>query len=212
MKDAKFNMNAVVLIVIIFSAIGLFFTIKLPTMANMEAVNEFWPVEGTEVSVKNSNRETNGLYTGTKFDGTLRLAGEFGYDWGAYAEGRTLYINEYLTTTMGMTVIQLDRVDLDTYKKEVFIKDAILRGRTASGELVVVTGFIIPSTFPDTNSLMSAYSAASNDIRHDGMEEIRFIDPRTGETVYTQLIAKDAEAEILPMFEKLTLDDIKKGA
>ena len=43
MNDTKFTMNALVLVVAIFAAIGFFFTVKLGKLADHGAVNEYHP-------------------------------------------------------------------------------------------------------------------------------------------------------------------------
>ena len=48
MGNAKFTMNSLVIIAIIFSAILFFFTIAMVDMANPYAQNEFYPIEGTD--------------------------------------------------------------------------------------------------------------------------------------------------------------------
>lgn len=175
------------IVVLFFAVFSLFFTVNLVSMADQLAVNEFNPIEGTDqVSVIYSNLRPNGLYVGDRVNGKLKLKGYFGFDWGAYAEGSTLYINEYTNTELGMMLCKLVRVDLDTFEKEVVFSDAILRGRCASGELVVIRGFLMPSCRPATNALCKLYSFVSDSIELDGdRATVLFLDPATGEVVYS---------------------------
>lgn len=211
MRNAKFNMNALVLVVLIFSVMGLFVTVKVPSLADHSAINEFYNIEGTDVSVKYSNLFPNGLYIGTKSDGELKLEGDFGNDWGAAVEGNTLYINEYTSTVLGMVLVRVDRIDLSTFERTVLLNDSILRGRCASGELVVMTGFMMPSTYPESNPLTDLYSMSSREIRHDGSFEVRFIDPKTGETVYSVVTEDAASSKFDTLYINRTLDEILKG-
>ena len=52
MNDTKFTMNALVLVVTIFAAIGFFFTVKLGKLVDHSVVNEYYPIEGTELGVR----------------------------------------------------------------------------------------------------------------------------------------------------------------
>ena len=150
-------MNSLNIIVIIFSAILFFFTIAMVNMSSPFAQNEFFPIEGTELAVKHSNLEPDGLYKGTESTATLVLEGTFGNDWGTAVENGKIYLNEYAMTTVGLIVPEAVRVDMETYEKEVLLKNAMIRGKCASGELVVVEGFIMPTNFPKTNSLFKLY-------------------------------------------------------
>lgn len=211
MGNAKFTLNALLLVVIIFAAISLFFMVKVVDMADTGAVNDYYPIGDTGVSVRYSTQNPNGLYTGSQNTGVLRLAGSFGFDWGAAYEGSTLYINEYSTTDLGMMLCKLVKVDMNTFTKEVLFKDSMLRGRCASGELVVVSGFMMPSSHPDTNSLCKLYCFASSELYYDGSTaEVLFIDPVTGEVVYSvedgDALGDGFEARYL----ERTLEEVKK--
>ena len=52
MRESKFTMNAFLLVVLIFSALTFFVTVKLTGMADRTPVNTFTPIEGTELSVR----------------------------------------------------------------------------------------------------------------------------------------------------------------
>ena len=102
MNDTKFTMNALVLVVTIFAAIGFFFTVKLGKLADHSVVNEYYPIEGTELGVRYGKDPVSGIYRGAEYSRDLKLAGEFGYDWGAAAAGDALWINEYTKTDLGV--------------------------------------------------------------------------------------------------------------
>ena len=129
-------MNSLILVVMIISAIFFFFSIKLFNMASRRAVNDFYPIEDTSYAVRYSNLQPSGIYEGGKTTGVLKLEGSFGYDWGAAAEDGDLYLNEYDHTDLGLTLSSVVRVDTGTFEKTVLLKDSVLRGRCASGELV----------------------------------------------------------------------------
>lgn len=176
----------------IFSAIIFLFTIKLVDLSDHTAVNDYYPIEGTDLGVRYSSLSPNGIYQGGKTTGQLKLEGTFGYDWGAAVEGNTLYLNEYTSTDVGVMLCQLVRVDLDSYDKEILRRDTILRGRCASGELVCLGGYLMPSSFPATNPLCKFYAMSDPDIRPaDSSALVLFLDPATGEVVYS---VRDDEA------------------
>ena len=62
MGNAKFTMNSLVIIVIIFSAILFFFTITMVDMVNPYGQNDYYPIEGTDLAVKHSRIDPNGLF------------------------------------------------------------------------------------------------------------------------------------------------------
>ena len=73
-----------------------------------------------------------------------------------------------------------------------FRRDTILRGRCASGELVCLGGYLMPSSFPATNPLCKFYAMSDPDIRPaDTSALVLFLDPSTGEVVYS---VRDDEA------------------
>jgi hypothetical protein len=192
MNTSRFSVTALLLIAIIVSAIGLFFTVVMDNLSNHRAVNDVYPIEGTDVCVRYSSQSPDGLYTGGRVTGTLRLEGTFGYDWGAAAVGGTLYVNEYRSTALGMMLCDVVRVDLETFEKEVLFPCTILRGRCASGELVCLGGYLMPSNYPGTNSLMKLYAMSAADIRPEGTSApVLFLDPATGEVLYS---VRDDEA------------------
>ncbi len=186
MNDTKFTANALVLVVAIFSAILLYVSVRVVDVSGQAAYKDYFPIEGTELGVRYSSLKPNGLYRGGENSDELVLEGTFGYDWGAAVEGNSLYLNEYTSTDLGVMLCRLDRVDLTTCGKEVLLRDAILRGRCASGELVCLTGYLMPVDYPATNPLCRLYAMAAPDVRTEGTgAAVLFLDPATGETVWS---------------------------
>jgi len=179
MKKARFSLNAFILVIIIFSAVIFFVTISLVDLANPLAVNERYPVEGTDLAVVYSNRIEHGLYEGPANTAVLRLPGRYGHDWGMAREGSALYMNEYLSSDIRLTYCRLVRVDLDTFEKQVIADDAVLRGRCASGELVYVSGQLLPSVYPETSVLARLYMLSAPAAVNGAV--IKVMDPVSGD-------------------------------
>lgn len=216
MRETKFTVNAVVLVALIFSALALFFTVKLPYYAYSEGMNDFSPIEGTDMGVYYSNRKQNGIYrptnivSGIMLEGELLLAGDFIGDWGAAYEDGILYLNELSTTELGMTTVKLVRVDTDGFKEKTLMNDSVMRGRCASGELVVIRGYMMSATYPETNSLAKLYGFSSGNIAGSGNADVVYLDPATGEIVHT-VTGVDAEADDFEeLFINRTLDEVRK--
>ena len=73
------------------------------------------------------------------------------------------------------------RIDLASYEKEVLLSDAILRGRCASGELVCLSGTLLPSVNPGENSLCRLYALSAPWIDPEGESvEVVYLDPASG--------------------------------
>lgn len=197
--------------VMIFAAIGLFFTIKMVNMADRFPVNEFYQIEDTDMAVRYSSVEPSGIYRGNESSHTLLIEGTYGNDWGAVVEGDDLFINEYVSTDLGLLLCDLVKIDLNTMEKETLYKDTILRGRCASGELVLMKGYLMPSNSPTNNSLMKFYSMASSDIRpENNSATVIFFDPSTTEEVYS---LKDSSAKSSAFESKYldrTLEEVKE--
>lgn len=185
MREAKFTLNSLLLVVLIISAIYFFFSIKLIDLADQSAVNDYYPIEGTKYAVRYSSLKPNGLYIGDKVTGRLCLEGRFGYGWGAAAEGDKLYLNEYTLTDLGLTLCSVIRVDTENYEKTVLLEEAILRGRCASGELVCQSGVFMDFNFPETNELCRLYALSSETLRTEGGALVCFLDPASGELLYS---------------------------
>ena len=201
MNRAKFTMNALLLIVIIFSALAFFFTVVMVDLADRTAVNEYIPVEGTDYAIRYSSLEPNGLYQGPENTCRLVAEGDFGSEWGACPVGDSLYLNEYRSTELGMLLCDLVRVDLNTKEKTVVYRDTILRGRCASGELVCVSGRMLLADFPETNPLCRFYRLTEKNNAPDGGADVMFLDPQTLAETYSVAVddpfAPDFEARYL---------------
>ncbi len=203
MNDTRFTVNALLLVAAVFSAILLYFSVRVVDVSYHEAINAYYPIEGTELGVRYSNLKPDGIYRGGQSSDDLVLAGTFGSDWGAAAVGDRLYVNEYTFTDLGVMLCRLDLVDLTTGEKQVLLRDTILRGRCASGELVCLSGYLMPSDFPATNPLCRLYAMSSPSIRPEGNSAlVLFLDPATGETVWS---VRDDEA-LTDVFESRYLD------
>lgn len=202
MNRAKFSMNALVLVAIIFSALAFFFTVAMVKLADRRPVNDFIPIEGTEYAIRYSSLAPNGLCRGSENANTLLLEGTFGADWGACAQGDNIFLNEYTTTDFGLLLCDVVRIDLPTMTKTTLYPDAVLRGRCASGELVVVSGCLLPADFPATDSLCRLYRLTSREMadRPEG-GTVLFLDPQTLEEVHRvenpHVFAGDFEARYL---------------
>ncbi len=185
MNDAKFTMNALVLVVTIFTAIGFFFTVKLGKLADHSAINEYYPIENTELGVRYGTEQASGIYRGSSYSRELVLEGTFGYDWGAYASGDSLWINEYRNTDLGLMHCRLIRLDLEDHHRELIAEDTVLRGKCASGELVCLRGSLLPSNYPRANPLCALYCLTAPELRADGSSaEVLWLDPQTGEILF----------------------------
>ena len=158
-------------------------------MADRTGVNSFHPVEGTDYAIRYSSLEPNGLYQGNENVNSLVVEGNFGFDWGAALEGDRLYLNEYKTSNMGVMRSDLVRIDLTAKRKETLLTDAILRGRCLSGELVCVRGVLLPANEPESNILCRFYALTAPALK--GGAEVLFLDPATGEIVFS---VRDDEA------------------
>ncbi len=185
MNDAKFSMNALVLILIIFTAIGFFFTVKLGKLADHSAINEYYPIEGTELGVRYASELPSGIYRGSQYSRELLAEGTFGYDWGAAAAGDALWINEYENTALGLMHCRLVRLDMEDFHRELALEDTVLRGKCASGELVCLRGCLMSVNNPGENPLCALYCLGAGDIRPDGSRaEVLWLDPDSGEILY----------------------------
>ncbi len=194
MGNAKFGMNALLLIVIIFSAIAFLITVKLAGLSGGYPVNEYYPIEGTELSVRYNSVYPNGLCRGSRNAAVLLLEGDFGHDWGAAAEGKNLYLNEYTSTTLGLVRSQVDLVDTETVTKRVLLRDTVLLGRCASGELVCLGSCVLPANSPKTSGFARLYALSARDLRpeSDGALVI-FLDPASGEVLWSRWDEKALE-------------------
>ena len=203
MRDHRLTINGILAVLIVFSAIGLFATVSSLRMSDPSVVNETYPIEGTPYSIRYSTFEESGIVKGKGADNELLLPGTYGTDWGVAAEGDFLYVNKYHSTTVGLLISDVTRVDTTTWQEEILYEDAVLRGRCKSGELVVVTGAMLPANRPAKNSLCRFYSMSAKGIRPDGKKaRILYLDPATGEA----LLTLEGEAAFRKDFESRYLD------
>lgn len=77
------------------------------------------------------------------------------------------------------------RVDTADFEKSVLLEDAILRGRCASGELVCLSGSFMDFNYPQTNELCRLYALSSETLRTEGGALVCFLDPESGEILYS---------------------------
>ena len=210
MGNAKFSLNAFLLIVLLITCIAFFFTVNLVDLASHRVVNEYYPIEGTKAAVVYRSLEPSGIYEGDPVTGVLKLEGEFGFDWGMDKVGDTLYTNEYTRTSLGLILCQVVRIDLNSYEKEVLLKDAILRGRSASGELVCLGGTMLPSTLPKVNSLCRLYALSNPRIDGRGESaEVLYLDPNSGELLYRVLDEHYADG-FEERYLQTTLEEVRR--
>lgn len=208
MNERKFTVNSLVLIVMIFSLALLFFTVNLVTMAEPYAENSFYRIEGTKYFVHYSTMDPSGIYLGSGRTAELMIEGKYGHDWGAVAVGDKLYINEYSKTDFGIMLTRLVCIDLTTFEKTVLRNDTMLRGRCRSGELVAVSGFVMPSNMPDTNSLCKMYSFSKNDIHLEDKDAVvLYIDPETAAVVHSVRDKAALEDDFESRFIETTLEE-----
>ena len=178
-------MSALILILILASAFGFFFSVKMVDFSARSYANDYLMIDDSEYAVRYSNQAPNGIYRG-KFENTAELVAEgfFGYDWGAALSGDTLIVNEYGNTSLGLMLCDLVRIDLNTGKKEILLRDTTLRGRCASGELVCVSGVMMDVNAPKTNPLCAFFRLGNPDSK-PGTALISYLDPATGEVLYS---------------------------
>lgn len=210
MNDSRFTSHSFVLVFTIIAAIFLFFAVKLVDLADHGAVNDYYPIEGTEYAIRYSSLKTSGIYRGDKNTGTMMLEGLYGFDWGCVAEGDWLYLNEYSRSDLGFLFCRVVRVDMRSFTKEVLMENAILRGRCASGELVCLKDCLMPSTFPETNVLCALYAVSDSAIHPgDNGADVVFLDAQSAEILFTvrddQALSDGFDARYLAR----TLEEVK---
>lgn len=212
MNNTKFTMNALLVIVTVFSAIGLLFTVGLYDMGqHVYLINDYQAIKGTDLSIRYSTKDVSGIYRGPQNNDEPVLEGNFGYDQGTtYSEGH-LYLNEYKYTDTGLTLCDAVCVDTDSFEKKVIMKNSMLRGRCASGELVCRGDCLLQSNMPETNSLCRLYAMTSSKL--DPLSEsatVLFIDPASGEIVYTAEDDSSSAEEFDERWLSLTLEEVRK--
>ena len=212
MGNSRLTLNGIMIIVIIFSAMLFFFTVTMVEMVNPYGQNEFQPIEGTDLAVKHSSVDENGLYQGPESTAQLVLKGNFGNDWGTTLSGSSLYLNKYAITSLGLIIPEVVRVDTDTHEEELLYKDAIIRGRCASGEMIILTDYVMPTNYPDTNPMLKLYSMSSGVDLDDKTLTVVFMDPETGEVLYSLEDRAFLEKTFQKKYEDRTLDEIREEA
>lgn len=187
MNNAKFTLNALLVVIMAFSAIGLLVTVNTFDAAGyMYSINDYHPIKGTDLWIRYATKEPSGIYKGMKNTAELKLEGRFGYDWGVAVCGDDLYLNEYFDSDAGLVMSDLVRVNMDTFEEETVCGNTILRGRCASGELVCISDCMLPSNMTKTNSLCKLYAMTDPELdpSSDGAT-VMFLDPSSGEVVYS---------------------------
>ncbi len=208
MNKAKFSMNALLLVVILFSALAFFFTVVMVNLADRTAVNEYIPIKGTDYAIRYSSLEPSGLYQGQENTCRLVAEGDFGSEWGACKVGDALYLNEYRSTELGMLLCDLVRIDLNTHEKTVLYRDTVLRGRCASGELVCVRGAMLPADFPEMNPLCRFYRLTAKNAAEINGAQVLFLDPQTLEEAYTVTVSDPFSPVFERQYLKRTLAEV----
>ena len=212
MNNTKFTMNALLVIVTVFSAIGLFFTVGIYDMGrHVYLISAYQEIEGTDLSIRYSTKAPSGIYRGSRYDDELVLEGDFGYDKGTtFSEGR-LYLNEYRYTDTGITLCDVVCVDTGSFEKKVIMKNGMLRGRCASGELVCLGDCMLQSDTPDTNSLCRLYAMTSSKLDPSSDNAtVLFIDPASGEIVYTAEDDGSSGEDFDERWLSRTLEEVRK--
>lgn len=211
MRSPKFTLNALILVILLASAFLFFIMLMVFGMASrLLPVNQIIPIENTDLLIRYSNLEPDGLYQGTENVNTLRVEGTFGYDWGAVLEGERLYVNEYDATDLGLTLCDLTMIDLATDQKQVLFPNTILRGRCASGELVCVRDVMIPANHPAESSLCAFYSLTDPSLRpENSLAQVLFLDPATGEIVYETQTNASLDKSFSSRFLERTLEEVR---
>ena len=185
MTQTKFSMNAFFLIVILLSGLYLFISVDVHDMASFVVTNDNYPIGETGYVVRyqqQHSRDVSGIYTGEQSYEECVLSGSYGYDWGAHLEGNTYFCNEYHKTKLGFMTCDVVKIDLETFEKELIMKDAMMRGTCASGEMVCLQGAVLPGWFPRTNPLFRLFCLSSSVIQTDqDGAVVHLLDPQTGE-------------------------------
>ena len=192
MNRTKFTMNSFVLVIILASALFMFFTIFMDTLANRSVRNESYPIEGTEYYVRYTTHIPSGIYVGYDSDDTLMLEGSYGYDWAGLLKDDYYFCNEYHKTVFGFMTSDVVRISLEDFSKEIILKDATVKGFCASGELVCFSNVVMPNWFPGTNAICKLYGMAQGCDGYDSeMAIVNVIDPDTLQILYS---AEDGKA------------------
>ena len=211
-NSSRFTMNALMVIVLIFSVIAVYFTVKAYDMGeHVYLVTDYQPIEGTDLSIRYSTQEPSGIYRGPKGDDELMLEGEFGFDAGTtYCDGK-LYLNEYWYSNADLVFCNAVCVDTESFEETVMVEDGMLRGRCRSGELVCTADSLLSTNRPKTNSLCRLYSMLTKIDPLSDSVTVLYIDPSSGEVVYSVKSDKDPTTkEFNARFINRTLEEVRQ--
>ena len=209
MNERKISMNRILVLVIFISAITFFISVKLSqTALKSFPTNLFSRIEDSFYAVRYSNLDPNGIYKGSENDNELIVKGNFGYDWGAVLVGDTLYTNEYSSTDIGLMLCKVVKINLKTGDKTTLFKDSIIRGRCASGEIVILDGFASQSNSPKTNSLCKLYSITS-DVNFNKKSTVSFFDIDKGKIVLTVENRSKNDKTFSMLYTERTLEEVR---
>ena len=186
MNKTKFTMNSFVLVVMIASALFLFFTIFMDSLANRTVLNQSYPIEGTPYYVRYTTHIPSGIYDSYDDDNALMIKGSYGYDWAGLLIDDFYFCNEYHKTVFGFMTSNVVRISLKDFSKQIVLEDATIKGRCSSGELVCFGDVLMPNWFPGSNALCKLYGAAIGCDRYDSeTATVSFIDPETLQMLYS---------------------------
>ena len=195
MYREKFTYNAFVVTFIIFSAILLFFTVSVFDMSDTSIINESYKIEDTNYYVRYTTHIPSGIYDSDEKLANLLIEGKYGYDWAAVHEGDYIYCSEYHSTTFGYMTSDLVKISLKDFSKQIIMKDAMLNGRCASGELICYKGVLMPNWFRNSNPLADIYAIGANSKIYEGNGAlVCLLNPTNDEIVY-EIEDKDALSE-----------------
>ena len=210
MGSSKFTLNAFIIVVIAATVIGFFFTVVIVDLAYHPAINDFYPIEGTDLGVFYSSIKPDGIYKGDRVNNVLRLEGRYGFDWGMAVEDNCLYTNEYTNTSLGIVLCSVVRIDLDTFEKEILLTDAVLRGRCVSGELVCQSGTLLESNYPEESSLCRLYAVSAPWIDPEGrIVDVVWLDPATGNELL-RLQTDGSSGDFEASYLQRSLEEVRK--
>ena len=212
-NKAKFTMNALMVVVLLFSLIAIYFTVKAYDIGEHAfLIMDYQAIEGTDLSIRYSTKDINGIYRGPKNDDELMLEGDFGFDQGTtYSDGK-LYLNEYHYSDADLVFCDAVCIDTETFEKTVMMQNAMLRGRCESGELVCTGDCLLEVNKPDTSSLCRLYGMTSMKINPSSDSvTVLYIDPASGEAAYKTeeekgLTGKEFDARWI----NRTLEEVRK--
>ena len=98
-------------------------------------------------------------------------------------------------------------VDADTLQETVLLRDAVLRGRCASGELVCLSGVLLSANYPEENALCRLYSLTDTALTQSGAK-VCYLDPDSGQLLF-ELQDDTAGADFEARFLERTLAEVR---